>query len=188
FGFTLDREDHLTRARAGTMRTAHGDVPTPAFCPVGTAGTVRGIAPWELEGVGARMLLANTYHLSLRPGERAVAKAGGLHRFMGWSGPILTDSGGFQVFSLEKKILTDDGVRFRTPAGEEVWLTPERAVEIQESLGSDIAMILDECVPYPCTREVAEKGVELPPARPPGQKVDDIPTLVQKLVEEAKAL
>ncbi len=145
------------------MRTAHGEVLTPAFLPVGTRGTVKAMAPWELEGMGYEMLLANTYHLWLRPGTGLVGEAGGLHAFMGWSRPILTDSGGFQVFSLSPTLeVREDGVRFRSVYdGSERLLTPEEAVRAQEELGSDVAMILDHCVAYPASREEVEGSVSL---------------------------
>jgi queuine tRNA-ribosyltransferase len=148
-----------TRARAGLLRTPHGVVETPAFMPVGTQGTVKGLTPEVLEEIGSRMVLANTYHLALRPGEEVVAALGGLHRFMGWGGPILTDSGGFQAFSLaQRRKLTERGVAFRSHIdGRALELTPERAVAIQEALGADVAMCLDHCPALPATHaEVAE--------------------------------
>ncbi len=138
-------------ARLGRLHTAHGTVETPAFMPVGTAGTVKGLTQQMLEELGAEILLANTYHLFLRPGHARVRQMGGLHRFMGWSRAILTDSGGYQVFSLaDLRAVHDEGVRFRSHLdGREHFLTPELAVEIQVALGSDIAMVLDECVALP---------------------------------------
>ncbi len=138
-------------ARLGRLHTAHGTVETPAFMPVGTAGTVKGLTQQMLEELGAEILLANTYHLFLRPGHARVRQMGGLHRFMGWSRAILTDSGGYQVFSLaDLRAVHDEGVRFRSHLdGREHFLTPELAVEIQIALGSDIAMVLDECVALP---------------------------------------
>lgn len=135
-------------ARCGLLRTCHGDVETPAFMPVATYGAVRGVAPHELHEAGARIVLANTYHLHERPGEEIVAASGGLHGFTGWRGPWLTDSGGFQVTSLaDKARIDEDGVTFASPLdGRRRTLTPERAVEIQRALGSDVAMVLDECV------------------------------------------
>ena len=131
----------------GTMHTPHGDIPTPVFAPVGTQATVKTLAPDELTELGATLILANTYHLYLRPGADLVARMGGLHRFMGWSGPILTDSGGFQVFSLESlRKVSDEGVKFRSHIdGSEHFFSPERSIEIQEQLGADIIMALDEC-------------------------------------------
>jgi queuine tRNA-ribosyltransferase len=147
FTFTLEATDGA--ARAGTLRLPHGDVEAPAFMPVGTQGTVRTLSPFDLEAVGTRMVLANTYHLHVRPGEETVAALGGLHRFMAWSGPILTDSGGFQVFSLEGlRQVDNDGVRFQSHVdGSALHFTPERAVEIQWILGADVAMAFDHVVP-----------------------------------------
>src|SRR5437867_6331726 len=143
--FTLTATDGA--ARAGILHTAHGDVPTPAFMPVGTKGTVKTVHPVELRALGTTILLGNSYHLHFRPGDELVAELGGLHRFMGWGGPILTDSGGFQVFSLaDIRKVTDDGAVFRSHIdGRLLELTPERSMRIQENLGSDIAMCLDEC-------------------------------------------
>ena len=141
------------RARTGTLSTPHGDVATPAFMPVGTRGTVKTLDSGDLERAGADIVLANTYHLMLRPGADTVAGLGELHGFMSWPGPILTDSGGYQVFSLEPEI-SEEGVAFRsTYDGSRVELTPERAVSVQETLGSDIAMILDVLIGLPATRE-----------------------------------
>jgi queuine tRNA-ribosyltransferase len=151
--FTLTATDGA--ARAGVLRTAHGDVPTPAFMPVGTKATVKGLDPERLRALGVAILLGNTYHLHFRPGEETVAELGGLHRFMGWDGPILTDSGGFQVFSLRDTIVRadDDGVTFRSVYdGEEARFTPELVAGIQRQLGSDIAMCLDICPPADATR------------------------------------
>jgi queuine tRNA-ribosyltransferase len=146
--FTLVATDG--EARAGTLRTAHGDVPTPAFMPVGTKGTIKSVDPGELRDLGAAIVLGNTYHLAFRPGAEVIAELGGLHAFMGWNGPILTDSGGFQVFSLRDTLLAldDEGVTFRSVYdGAPARLTPERAAEIQTLLGSDVAMCLDICLP-----------------------------------------
>ncbi|MCB9778351.1 MAG: tRNA guanosine(34) transglycosylase Tgt [Alphaproteobacteria bacterium] len=150
------------RARTGVLRTPHGDVPTPAFMPVGTYGTVKGITPPELRELGASAVLANTYHLWVRPGHREVEELGGLHSFMGWSGPILTDSGGFQVFSLsEYAKVTEQGVRFRAPLdGEYRKLTPELCVEVQEALGVDMAMAFDECIEWPADRDRVARSTE----------------------------
>jgi queuine tRNA-ribosyltransferase len=156
--FTVEATDGA--ARAGVLRTKHGDVPTPAFMPVGTKGTVKGVHPDELRDLGAQIVLGNTYHLHFRPGEGVVEELGGLHRFMGWDGPILTDSGGFQVFSLRDTIVRvdDDGVTFRSVYdGEPARLSPELAAEIQRRLGSDIAMCLDQVPPADVARaELAE--------------------------------
>src|SRR3954470_22035849 len=156
FGFELLHEDAGSRARTGRFTTPHGTVETPAFMPVGTQGTVKGLDPGRLRETGAQMILANTYHLSLRPGEKIVAALGGLHSFMGWDGPTLTDSGGFQVFSLADRMTLDEsGVRFRSHIdGAAVELTPERSIEIQEQLGSDVAMVFDHVVALPSDREV----------------------------------
>src|SRR5207237_10407120 len=152
-------------ARAGGLRTAHGDVPTPAFMPVGTKGTVKSVDPAELRALGTTILLGNSHHLHFRPGDDVVAELGGLHRFMGWDGPILTDSGGFQVFSLGDTLLAmdDDGVTFRSVYdGSPARFTPELAAEIQASLASDIAMCLDVCRPAGCSREELTEAVRLP--------------------------
>jgi queuine tRNA-ribosyltransferase len=147
FRFTLLHSDSETSARLGRIETAHGAVPTPIFAPVGTQATVKALDPRDLGELGAELILANTYHLYLRPGADIVAELGGLHGFMGWDGPILTDSGGFQVFSLaENRRLSDDGVQFRSHVdGSQHFFTPETAVHIQEQLGADIIMCLDEC-------------------------------------------
>jgi queuine tRNA-ribosyltransferase len=136
-------------ARRGRVHTPHGTVETPIFMPVGTAATVKGLTPEQLEPLGARIILGNTYHLTLRPGDELIAQLGGLHRFMAWNGPILTDSGGFQVYSLaQQRKITDEGAWFRSHIdGSPLELTPEKAISIQENLGSDIAMCLDECPP-----------------------------------------
>jgi queuine tRNA-ribosyltransferase len=152
------------QARAGILRTSHGDVPTPAFMPVGTKATVKGLDPDELRGVGATILLGNTYHLHFRPGVETIAELGGLHAFMGWDGPLLTDSGGFQVFSLRHTILAldEDGVAFRSVYdGEPARLTPDRAAGIQAALGSDVAMCLDVCPPAAVPREELAEAVRL---------------------------
>ncbi len=149
-------------ARAGTLHTAHGDVPTPAFMPVGTKATVKSLHPDEVRSLGASILLGNTYHLHFRPGEDVVEELGGLHRFMGWDGPILTDSGGFQVFSLRDTLLRtdDDGVTFRSVYdGAAARFTPELAAEIQRRLGSDVAMCLDHVPPAGVTRRELEDAV-----------------------------
>jgi queuine tRNA-ribosyltransferase len=150
-------------ARRGRLTTAHGVVDTPVFMPVGTQATVKALTPQDLETAGARIVLGNTYHLFLRPGHELVRELGGLHRFMGWSGAILTDSGGFQVWSLAKlRKITDDGVEFRAPLdGTLRFLSPELVIAIQRALGSDIAMPLDECLAYPATRETTERSLAL---------------------------
>lgn len=157
--FTLLGKDPTTAARGGVLATPHGDVRTPAFMPVGTQGSVKAMLPSELRELGAEILLANTYHLMLRPGSALVRRGGGLHAFMGWDGPLLTDSGGYQIFSLSAlRRIDEEGVRFRSHLdGAEHHLTPEAAVEIQEDLGADVAMVLDQCPPFPAPRgEVAE--------------------------------
>jgi len=160
--FPLALEGRAGRARAATLTTPHGTVRTPAFMVVGTNAAVRGLAPDQVRAAGTQVVLANTYHLALRPGSGLVAKMGGLHEFMRWDGPILTDSGGFQVFSLpdKKKRLSDDGVVFKNEVdGSEMNLTPERSMQIQEELGADVVMALDECTPYPATEKLAGQGV-----------------------------
>ncbi|WP_275976298.1 tRNA guanosine(34) transglycosylase Tgt [Geothrix alkalitolerans] len=149
FSFTPASVPPSGAARAGGFHTSHGEVLTPAFMPVGTQGTVKGITPVQLREVGPQVILGNTYHLGLRPGDSLVARLGGLHRFMGWDGPILTDSGGFQVFSLASlRKMTEDGVTFQSHVdGSPQFLSPERSLEIQRNLGSDICMALDECPP-----------------------------------------
>jgi queuine tRNA-ribosyltransferase len=144
------------------MATAHGAVQTPAFMPVGTRGAVKGMTPRDLREVGAEIILGNTYHLWLRPGDDLIARLGGLHRFIGWDGPILTDSGGFQAFSLgEKRTITEDGIRFRSHLdGSEHLLTPEGATDIQAQLGPDIAMVLDECLAQPATLSAVRESTE----------------------------
>jgi queuine tRNA-ribosyltransferase len=161
--FAIVARDKHTQARAGILQTAHGDVETPAFMPVGTVGTVRTLTPDEVRALGAQIILGNTYHLLLRPGIETIQKAGGLHKFMLWDGPILTDSGGFQVFSLAKlRKISADGVEFQSHIdGATLFLGPREAIEAQRKLGSDIAMVLDECPPWPCDREYACKSLEL---------------------------
>jgi queuine tRNA-ribosyltransferase len=150
-------------ARAGSLHTGHGVIPTPMFMPVGTAGSVKAVAPDDLAASGARIILGNTYHLHLRPGDELVARRGGLHRFAAWDKPILTDSGGFQAFSLSALArIREDGVEFRSHLdGSKHFFTPEKVVAIQRNLGSDIMMALDECVPYGATREYTEKSIDL---------------------------
>ena len=150
-------------ARAGALELAHGRVETPAFMPIGTYGAVKAVSPQELKGLGAHMILSNTFHLWLRPGTDVIEKHGGLHRFMGWEGPILTDSGGFQVFSLtEMRKISEEGVRFASPInGDRLMLTPEDSMRIQRALNSDIAMVFDECTAYPATEKQALKSMEL---------------------------
>ncbi|HET8760391.1 MAG TPA: tRNA guanosine(34) transglycosylase Tgt [Nitrospiria bacterium] len=159
--FTVSAVDPGTGARRGRLRTAHGVVETPAFMPVGTSAAVKGLDPDDLVAVGAHIILANTYHLWLRPGHRVIADLGGLHRFMGWSRPILTDSGGFQVYSLAAlRRVSDEGVSFRSHLdGSLRHLTPEGAIEIQDALGADIVMAFDECLAYPATEAEAAEAL-----------------------------
>ena len=162
FQFHLDATDSATAARVGRWVTPHGEVETPAFMPVGTLGTVKGVLPEQLKSTGAQMVLANTYHLALRPGAEVVEDLGGLHRFMNWDGPILTDSGGFQVFSLAQlRKLEDDRVVFRSHIdGSLLELTPEKATRIQEQLGADCIMCLDECPPHDVPYERMKEAVD----------------------------
>ena len=163
FTFRVTAQDTHTHARTGIVRTPHGAFHTPAFLPVGTQGSVKGLTPQSLQEHGAEILLSNAYHLFVRPGTEIIREAGGLHRFMGWPGPILTDSGGYQVFSLSRlRKITEEGVLFQSHFdGSEIFLTPERAIEIQEALGSDIAMILDECPPYTQDRRRIKESLDL---------------------------
>jgi queuine tRNA-ribosyltransferase len=161
FSFEVAKTDSIG-ARRGRLVTPHGTIETPVFMPVGTAATVKGLTQEALEQLGASIILANTYHLYLRPGHELIRRLGGLHQFMSWRRPILTDSGGYQVFSLaELRKITDEGVRFRSHLdGSEHLLSPEKAVEIQLALGSDIAMVLDECIETPAPRDKAEAAVQ----------------------------
>ena len=163
FSYRVLAEDPDSRARAGEVTTAHGTFPTPAFMPVGTQASVKAVGPDDLAAVGARIILSNTYHLLLRPGPELVSRLGGLHDFMGWPGPILTDSGGYQVFSLaERRRLDERGVTFRSHIdGAEVFLSPEKAVDVQQTLGVDIMMCLDVCTPHGADRGEAERSAAL---------------------------
>jgi queuine tRNA-ribosyltransferase len=157
--FKLLKKDAKTAARRGTLETPHGVIETPIFMPVGTHAAMKAMTPEQVKESGAQIILSNTYHLHLRPGEDLVKKGGGLHKFMAWDAPILTDSGGFQVFSLPNKRITDDGVFFKHEiTGEEIFLDPARAMAIQEALGADIIMAFDECIPYPCDKRYAEQS------------------------------
>ena len=160
--FTLLQTDPATAARRGRLTTPHGVVETPMFMPVGTQGTVKAVTPAHLREVGAQIILGNTYHLNLRPGADLIRELGGLHRFMGWAGPILTDSGGFQVFSLAKlRQVRDEGITFRSHLdGATLFLGPREVMQIQQNLGSDIAMVLDECPPWPCEHDACARAVE----------------------------
>ena len=159
--FRLERGGAVA-PRAGVLHTSHGDVRTPAFMPVGTAGSVKGLSPAEIGAAGTQILLANTYHLMLRPGAALVRELGGLHRFMGWDGAILTDSGGYQMVSLRERVrITEEGVAFRSHLdGRLEFLTPERAMEIQADLGPDVAVTLDHAVPLPAPEEAVREGAE----------------------------
>lgn len=161
--FELLAQDRQTKARRGRLTTAHGIIDTPAFMPVGTQGAVKAVSPGELRELKAQIILGNTYHLFVRPGLDVIERFGGLHNFMGWNGPILTDSGGYQIFSLAKlRKITEEGVEFQNHIdGARAFISPEIAMEIQTALGSDIAMALDECVPYPCEYDYAAKSAEL---------------------------
>ena len=161
--YTLLATDPSSKARAGSLQTRRGVIETPVFMPVGTQGTVKAVSPRELKELGAQVILGNTYHLHVRPGEKLIARQGGLHKFMGWDGPILTDSGGFQVFSLAKlRKITPDGVQFQNHLdGTPTFIGPERSMEIQSDLGSDIVMVFDECPPHPCAREEASRSLDL---------------------------
>lgn len=161
--FELLAQDSRTQARRGRLTTVHGDIHTPAFMPVGTQASVKGVSPRELRELNAQIVLANTYHLFVRPGLDVINHLGGLHRFMNWDGPILTDSGGYQIFSLAKlRRIREDGVEFQNHIdGALAFISPEIAMEIQAALGSDIAMALDECVPYPCDYDYAAQSAEM---------------------------
>ncbi|MDO8886714.1 tRNA guanosine(34) transglycosylase Tgt [Candidatus Oleimmundimicrobium sp.] len=162
FDFKLKHTDKNCGARAGKMITTHGIINTPVFMPVGTRAAVKTMSPDELKKIGAQIILSNTYHLYLRPGHKLIKEAGGLHNFMSWNKPILTDSGGFQVFSLGKTLkVTDEGVNFKSIIdGSSHFLTPEMAIEIQNDLGADIIMALDECPPYPSEKKHVKEAVE----------------------------
>lgn len=162
FEFELIKECPRSKARVGKFHTPHGTFDTPIFMPIGTQATVKAITPRDLEEMEAQIILANTYHLYLRPGHELVKEAGGLHKFMNWNGPILTDSGGFQVFSLaELRNIKEEGVTFKSHLdGSTHFLSPEKAISIENSLGADIIMAFDECIPYPATYEYTDKSVE----------------------------
>ncbi len=161
--FQLLASDQHSKARRGRLKTAHGMIDTPAFMPVGTQGSVKGVSPRELRELNAQIILGNTYHLFVRPGLDVIKHFGGLHNFMSWDGPILTDSGGYQIFSLVKlRKITEQGVEFQNHVdGARAFISPEIAMEIQAALGSDIAMVLDECVPHPCEYDYAAKSADL---------------------------
>jgi len=163
FKFKILKKSKKSSARVGEIETAHGKFKTPAFLPCGTVGAVKTLSPEEIKELGAEIVLANTYHLYLRPGSKTIKKLGGLHKFMKWDGPILTDSGGFQVFSLSSLVqIRENGVEFRSHLdGSSHFFAPEKVIQIQKDLGSDIIMPLDICTTYPCSRKEAEKSVEL---------------------------
>lgn len=162
FHLEIKHIDKQTGARYGILHTPHGDVEVPMFMPVGTNATVKCLSPKEIKSLGAGVILANTYHLHLRPGEEIVKKAGGVHQFMNYDGPMLTDSGGFQVFSLQKtRKITEEGVEFRNIYnGDKDMFTPEKVIQIEEDIGADIIMSFDECIPYPVTHEYAKRSTE----------------------------
>src|SRR6266513_2722652 len=161
--FELLAQDRQTKARRGRLTTAHGVINTPAFIPVGTQGSVKAVSPRELRELEAQIILGNTYHLFVRPGIEVIRHFGGLHRFMNWKGPILTDSGGYQIFSLAKlRKITEEGAKFQNHVdGTPAFISPEIAMEIQATLGSDVAMVLDECAPYPCEYDYAARSAEM---------------------------
>ena len=160
--YELLHQDKQTGARRGVVHTPHGDIQTPVFMPVGTQATVKSMTPEELKDIGAQIILSNTYHLYLRPGEKLVKEAGGLHKFMNWDKPILTDCGGFQVFSLsDLRTITEDGVEFKSHLdGSKHFFSPEKVMQIEEDLGADIIMSFDECCPYPSTYEYTKNSME----------------------------
>ncbi len=163
FNFSLTKKGVGTEGRLGRLTTSHGEVATPVFMPVGTQATVKTLSPRDLLDIGAEIILSNTYHLFLRPGHELVRDFGGLHGFMKWDRPVLTDSGGFQVFSLaDLRKVTDEGVTFQShiDGGAKHFITPEYAMEIQEALGADIIMAFDECIPYPATKDYAQESLE----------------------------
>jgi queuine tRNA-ribosyltransferase len=161
--FELLASDQHSKARRGQLKTAHGVIDTPAFMPIGTQGSVKGVSPRELRELNAQIILGNTYHMFVRPGRDVIKHFGGLHNFMSWNGPILTDSGGYQIFSLAKlRKITEEGVEFQNHLdGARTFISPEIAMGIQAALGSDIAMVLDECVPFPCEYDYAANSAEL---------------------------
>ena len=160
--FTLVHQDEQSKARVGILHTSHSDIPTPVFMPVGTQGTVKAMAPVRLKAVGVKMLLGNSYHLHLRPGEDLIREMGGLHRFMSWNGSILTDSGGFQIFSLSDLVKIDDqGALFRSHLdGSLHHFTPEISMQIQQDIGADVVMILDQCIGYPASDYQVKVGTD----------------------------
>jgi queuine tRNA-ribosyltransferase len=160
FSFELVHTDKNCGARAGIIHTPHGDIPTPVFMPVGTHGAIKALQPNQLKDMDVPIILSNTYHLHLTPGSDLVKKAGGLHKFMSWDRPILTDSGGFQVFSLQGNSITEEGSKFKGANGKDILLTPETSIEIQQNLGSDIMMAFDECIPYPADEKYVKNSID----------------------------
>ena len=160
FNFKLEHVDKKSMARAGEITTPHGKIPTPVFMPVGTHGAIKALQPQSLVDMDTKIILSNTYHLHLTPGSDLIKKAGGLHKFMAWDRPILTDSGGFQVFSLQKKSIKEEGAEFDGKDGKKILLSPETSLMIQQNLGSDIMMAFDECIPFPATKKYVEKSIE----------------------------
>src|SRR6184192_2720294 len=161
--FELVAQDRESKARRGRIAMAHGVLDTPAFMPIGTQGAVKGVSPQELRELHAQIILGNTYHLFVRPGLDVIKHFDGLHKFMNWNGPILTDSGGYQIFSLAKlRKITEDGVEFQNHIdGARAFISPEIAIETQAALGGDIVMALDECIPYPCEYDYAAQSAEM---------------------------
>ncbi len=160
FSFKLVHQDKNSNARAGVIKTPHGEIETPIFMPVGTHGAIKALQPKVLEDMNTQIILSNTYHLHLTPGSELIKKAGGLHKFMNWKRPILTDSGGFQVFSLQKNSITEEGSEFLGSDGKKILLSPESSLEIQQNLGSDIMMAFDECIPYPANEKYVKTSID----------------------------
>ena len=157
--FQTTHQDPDCQARCGVMETPHGKIETPVFMPVGTHGAIKALQIKELFEMPIEIILSNTYHLHLTPGEKLVKKMGGIHQFMQWPKSLLTDSGGFQVFSLAKKVIDEEGAHFKDQNGTKIHLTPEKSIEIQQALGSDIMMAFDECIPYPATEKYVENSM-----------------------------
>lgn len=160
FKYKLIHKDKNCNARAGVIITPHGEIPTPVFMPVGTHGAIKALQPNQLKEMDIPIILSNTYHLHLTPGSELIKKAGGLHKFMAWDRPILTDSGGFQVFSLQGNSITEEGSRFKGAKGQDILLTPETSIQIQQNLGSDIMMAFDECIPYPANKQYVKNSID----------------------------
>lgn len=159
FKFKVIHKDKNCNARAGIITTPHGDIPTPVFMPVGTHGAIKALQPNQLVDLNVPIILSNTYHLHLTPGSELIKKAGGLHKFMNWDRPILTDSGGFQVFSLQGNSITEEGSKFKNMKGQDILLTPETSIGIQQNLGSDIMMAFDECIPHPADKKYVANSI-----------------------------